>query len=356
MAVKYTAYLGCYTRQNKDGGIQIFDVDVPAGRLIPRENGTVKINNASYIAVSHDGRFLYSICDEGVSAFTILPDGGLEMINTLSINGMRGCHIALTRANDYLVVSGYHDGKVTVIRLNPSGALDCITEEIYHNGLGMFADRSNSPHVECCVFSPDEEYLCACDSGIDQIKIYKFNHESGRLKLVDIIRTQLDSAPRQIVFSADGKYAYVVCENKNLIDVFSYKKEGSKVSVTPVQTIFTVRSSHKDNNAPYDFIFTPDGKNAICSNAGSNTVTIYNVNKERGTLSILSSLPISGRFPKYLCLFPDNRHLLSMNAEENTITDFTIHYNKGTIIMNGAPIKVMSPNNLVMLKTETPDA
>ena len=352
MSVKYTAYVGCYTRQNKDGGIQIYDVDVPAGRLIPREKGIVPVHNASYIALSHNGRYLYSICDEGVSAFTVMPDGSLEMINTLSINGMRGCHITLTSADDFLIVSGYHDGKVTVVRLNPSGALDCITEEIYHSGIGMFADRSNSPHVEWCTFTPDEEFLCACDSGIDQIKIYRFDHETGHLKLVDIIRTQLDSAPRQMTFSADGKYAYIVCENKNLIDIYSYTKEGNKFSFDPVQTIFTVRSKHKENNAPYDLIFTSDRENALCSNAGSNTVTIYRVNKERGTLSILSSLPISGRFPKYLCLFPDNKHLLSMNTDENTITDFTVHYDRGTIIMNGSPIRIMSPNNLVIRKSE----
>ena len=341
MSVKYTAYVGCYTRQNKNGGIQIFDVDVPAGRLIPRENGTVSIHNASYVALSHSGRFLYSICDEGVSAFTILPDGSLEMINTLSINGMRGCHIALTSADEYLVVSGYHDGKVTVVRINEDGALDCITDEVYHSGIGMTPDRNLSPHVECCTFTPDGEYLCACDSGIDQIKIYQFNYENGRLKLVDIIRTQLDSDPRQLVFSADGRFAYVVCENKNLIDVFEYTKEGKKFSFEPVQTIFTV------------LIFTKDGSMALCSNAGSNTVTMYRVNKEKGTLSILSSLPVSGRFPKYLCLFPDDRHLLSMNADENSITDFTVHFDKGTIIMNGNPIHIMSPNNLVMLKSES---
>ncbi len=351
MSVKYTAYVGCYTRQNKNGGIQIFDVDVAAGRLIPRENGTVTVHNASYVALSHDGRFLYSICDEGVSAFTILPDGGLEMINTLSINGMRGCHIALTGADDYLVVSGYHDGKVTVIRISDDGALDCITDEVYHSGIGMTPDRNFSPHVECCTFTPDGEYLCACDSGIDQIKIYQFNYGTGRLKLVDIIRTQLDSAPRQMIFSGDGKFAYVVCENKNLIDVFKYTKEGSRFSFEPVQVIFTVRSKNKGNNAPYDLVFTQDGGMALCSNAGSNTVTMYRVNREKGTLSILSSLPISGRFPKYLSLFPDDRHLLSMNADENTITDFSVHFDKGTIIMNGNPIHITSPNNLVMLKT-----
>ena len=49
---------------------------------------------------------LYAIF-AGVAAYNILKDGDLELINVLSINGMRGCHIALTKNDDFLIVSGY---------------------------------------------------------------------------------------------------------------------------------------------------------------------------------------------------------------------------------------------------------
>lgn len=348
MTTTYTAYVGCYTRQNKAGGIQIFDVDIKHARLIPRKNGTVPIHNSSYLTLSHSGKFLYSICDEGVTSYLIREDGGLSFLNTASINGMRGCHLALTKADDFIVVSGFHDGKVTVLRVGQDGSVGAITDEVYHNGLGSFSDKSFYPHVECCTFTPDEEYLCACDSGTDQIKIYAFDHKSGRLTPADIIRCQLDSDPRLMKFSPDGRFAYVVCERKNLISSYSYDKKAKTYRFEPLQSIFTVRSKHKDNNAPYDLIFTKNGHYAFCSNAGSNLVTLYKVNVQDGTLSILSSLPISGSFPKFLCLFPDDSHLLSINAEENSITDFTVHYERGTIIMNGDPIKIKSPNNMVM--------
>lgn len=41
-----------------------------------KERKVVPINNPSDLLVSKDGRFLYSIADEGVEAFHILPDGG----------------------------------------------------------------------------------------------------------------------------------------------------------------------------------------------------------------------------------------------------------------------------------------
>lgn len=94
-----------------------------------------------------------------------------------------------------------------------------------------------------------------CDLGIDQIKIYEFNHTTGKLKLYDIIRSQLESAPRQMTFSPNGRFAYVVCELKNYINVYSYHNSGEKGRFEFVQNIFTLRKSHKSNSAAANLIF-----------------------------------------------------------------------------------------------------
>ena len=65
---KYVAYVGTYTHGNSKG-IQVYDVDVENGKLI--ERGEVKVSNASHTAVSKNGKFLYSIEDEGVAVFSV---------------------------------------------------------------------------------------------------------------------------------------------------------------------------------------------------------------------------------------------------------------------------------------------
>jgi 6-phosphogluconolactonase len=65
---------------------------------------------------------------------------------------------------------------------------------------------------------------------------------------------------------------------------------------------------------------------------------------------MLSSLPVSGEYPKFITLFPDNRHIMCMNNEGSTITIFTIHFDKGLIVMNGPEIKIAKPDNLVLKK------
>lgn len=345
MSKKYVAYAGCYTHDSNKG-IHIFDMDVEKGRISKR--GEVNIDNPSYVALSHKKDRLYSICDQGVAAYNILDNGDLELLNVLSINGMRGCHITVTRDDNFLIVSGYHDGKITVLALTDDGCLDHIADEVFHKGIGSIAERNFRPHVSWSVFTPDDELLCVCDLGIDQIKLYEFNHRTGKLKLYDILRTQLESAPRQMIFSEDGRFAYVLCELKNYINVYAYDKNNGKNRFEFIQNIFTVRKGHKSNSAAAHLMFSNSGNNLLCSNAGDNTVTIYNVNKEDGTLNSISSLPVSGDYPKYINIFPDDKHIMSMNHEGNSITIFTVHFDRGLIVMNGPELKIAKPNNLVI--------
>lgn len=60
---KYVAYVGTYTHE-KSIGIHLYDLDVEAGTM--KERKVIPINNASHLAVSHNGKYLYSIADEGV--------------------------------------------------------------------------------------------------------------------------------------------------------------------------------------------------------------------------------------------------------------------------------------------------
>ena len=72
---KYVAYVSSYT-QGDSHGIRIYDVDMKNGRF--KEKDKVEITNSSYLTISHNGKFLYSITDFGVEAYTIMPDGDLE--------------------------------------------------------------------------------------------------------------------------------------------------------------------------------------------------------------------------------------------------------------------------------------
>lgn len=340
---KYVAYVGTYTHGSSIG-IHLYDLDVKDGRMTERK--VIPINNSSYVIKSHNGKYLYSIADEGVEAFEILPDGDLKPINKAATGGMRGCFLSTDKADKYLFVAGYHDGRVSVLRLNEDGSVGDIADGIFHQGLGGLAERNFRPHVNCVTLTPDEKYLCAVDLGVDQVKLYRFDHATGKIKLVDMLRCELESAPRQLLFSEDGKYAYLICELKNYINVYTYDGSGKNPQFDLIQTISTLRPNYDLGSAvaACALRFTPDGNYLLCSNAGDNSVGIFKIDHKTGILDKMCVLPISGDYPKDIAVFPDGKHLISLNHESDSITFFTIDYEKGTIIMNGKEVRVDTPN------------
>lgn len=339
---KYVAYVGTYTHGNSVG-IHIYDIDVEEGKM--QEKKVVPINNPSHLTISADGRFLYSIADEGVAAFKILADGDLEPINEKWIGGMRGCYVEVDKENRYLFVGGYHDGRVTMMNLEKDGSIGEIADGIFHKGMGRsIAERNYCPHVNCVKLSPEENYLCAVDGGLDQVKVYEIDRKSNKLKIADILREHLESAPRMIRFSRDGKYAYVLCEETNAVDVYRYEytKEGPQFE--EVQSIPTVDAKEMANCGASAIEITQDGKYLFCSNAGVNSVVIYTIDEKTGMLEEFCDSKISGNYPKNIAIFPDNKHFVSLNHDTNTITVFAVNYQKKCFLMSGKPIAIDQPN------------
>lgn len=347
MAEKYVAYVSTYT-SGDDHGITIYDVDLKEGRFTQKDR--VKITNSSYVTITHNQKYLYSITDFGVEGYKIEVDGELTFIGTTSINGMRGCYLSTDYEDKFLFVAGYHDGKITVLRLNDDGGFEGICDEIFHKGWGNIAERNFRPHVSCVKMTRDNKYLCAADLGMDYVDVYALDHVTGKIKLVDIVHSDQESAPRHIKFSKDGKYMYIVHELKNYIDVYSYEDKNGSPDFEKIQTISTINDYHATGSAASALNISDDFKYLVSSNAGDNSAVMYKINQKSGELDKLFCLPISGDYPKDVALFPDNKHLVSLNHESNTMTFFTVNVNDGLIVMNQREIKVERPNCIIFHK------
>jgi len=345
-AEKYVAYVSTYTMHD-DEGIRIYDVDVENGKFIEKDQ--VKITNSSYLTMSHNHKYLYAITDMGVEGFKIKKDGTLDSINTASINGMRGCYLSTDYDDKFLFVAGYHDAKVTALRINEDGSVGEITDEIFNAGIGSIVERSFRPHVTCTKMTRDNKFLCVCDLGMDQVKIYYLNHETGKLKFVDMIHSQQDSSPRYIKFHKNGKFAYVIHEVGCSIDVYSYESKGNDPEFTKLQTITTFNDSyHTSSCLACALKFSFDHKLLMCSNAGENSVAVFDVDENTGLLEKKFVLPVSGDYPKDVGFFPDSKHIISLNHESDTMSFFSFDLEKKVMVMSGPFLKIPKGNCIIM--------
>ena len=331
---KYVAYVGTYTHGSSIG-IHVYDLDVENGYMTERE--VVPVNNASHVAKSNNGKYLYSIADEGVEVLKIKEDGGLEPINKVGIDGMRGCFLSTDKEGKFLFVCGYHDGKITVVRIKEDGSLGEVLDGIFHQGLGSVAERNFRPRVTCAMITPDD------------------NQTNGKLKLYDIIRCELESGPRLIRFSRDGRFAYVNCELTNEVLVYAYDASGEGGKFEQIQKVDISDSKDHYGCASSGLRIAPSGKYLYCTTAGSETAGVFKIDPETGMLSKICILPISGKYPKDIAVFPDEKTMVVLNHESNEIRFFTVDYEKGLLYMKGKPIKIDTPNCILISKAGQPD-
>jgi len=153
-------------------------------------------------------------------------------------------------------------------------------------------------------------------------------------------------------FSHDGKFAYLICELKNYINVYSYDGTKKNPKFELIQNVPTVKSGDNKGTAAAAMEFSMDGNYLYCSNAGDNSVGIFRIDKKTGLLTMLNILPISGDYPKDIEIFPDGKHLISLNHESNEITIFKVNYDNGNIVLNGKPIAIETPNCIIVSKIE----
>lgn len=344
---KYVAYVSTYTLGDNHG-IKIYDVDMEKGRFVEKDQ--VEITNSSYVTISHNEKYLYSITDFGVEAYKILKDGSLELMNHASINGMRGCYVSTDYTDSYLFVAGYHDGKLTVLKLNKDGSIGEITDEVFHKGLGSLAERNFRPHINCARMTHDNKYLLVADQGMDHVNVYRVDLQKGKVSLADVIRSEIDSAPRHIKISKDGKYIYIVHEWKCFIDVYEYKNENNQPSFEKIQSVEIIKLEKGSSYAASALTFSEDHEYLVSTVAGDNSAVLYKVDEKTGKLAKVFCLPVSGEYPKDAMLFPHNEYLVSLNHESNDLTFFRVDIENGTMIMNGAPIKVNVPNCITFKK------
>lgn len=349
MAQKFKAYVGTYTHETTVG-IHVYDIDMEKGRLT--EQSVAEINNPSYLTLSKDGRFLYSIADEGVASFEVDENGNLTRTSQERIGGMRGCFVEVDSQNRYLFVGGYHDGKVTMMRLNPDGTIEGIADGIFHRGVAYTRTerRIDHPMVSCVKLTRDEKYLLAVDHGLSQVKVYRIDYEAGKLKLAHIIRCVLDAAPRTIRFSHDGRFCYILDEVANLVEVYRYEDKDDEPEFERIQKVSVLDKDYNMLTESTCMCQSFKGDYMYVTIDGYNGMSVFKRDNETGLLSFEQLTKISGDFPKSVSVLPGDEYVAVLNHDSNEIRTFQVfHGERPHFVQRSAPVKVNQPNCIRIL-------
>lgn len=340
--------VGTYDSPKSDG-IYIFDFNEANGTA--KQIGHVKISNPSYLTVSPDKKFVFTVNEnankngEGgeVTSFSVdKKKRSLSKMNTQSSEGNHPCYITIDKTARWIVTGNYSTGNAALLEVNKNGFLSKARQVIQHEGRGSDTSRQKSPHVHATVFSKNNKNLYVTDLGTDKIMCYNFDANRGKISpaIVPFIKVEDGVGPRHLVLSANEKFSYLLTELKGEIVVFESEKSNWKA----IQAISSLPLNFTGVAGSADIHISNDGNFLYASNRGeSNTIAIFIINKTTGQLSLIGHQPTLGLAPRNFNFDPSGKYLLVANQNSNEIVVFKIDKQSGLLTDTGNRIEVGKP-------------
>ncbi|MFV0393944.1 MAG: lactonase family protein [Coprobacillaceae bacterium] len=270
-------------------GIYTFKIDVDSGELIFRKyfktptDPSYSFNYGRFVCTTYKNR-TGSPSDGGICSYTSTAET-LALVSRISDGGKTYVH-ACTNGDDEVAdkvfAVDYYNGQVMVGAIEKK-KLKRVLSTFTIEGSSVHPTRQTIPHPSYVGFTPDEK-LYVVDLGIDKVLLFDVSDE-GELIIDEKSSLSLPagSGPRKMIFSKNGKFAYVLNELTNTIMVYAYENS----TFTLVQTIDTYdKVAYPDEESlAGQFVFSEDEKFAFVSNRGHDSVSSFSVNNETGELT-----------------------------------------------------------------------
>ncbi|MFC3884490.1 lactonase family protein [Bacillus songklensis] len=340
---KFIGYIGTYTKGDSKG-IYTFTLDTEAAKIMDVK-AAANLGNPTYLTISHDNRYLYSVIKEGesggVAAYSINGQTGeLKLLNSQVLEGASPCHVSVDSEHGNVVTANYHKGTVESYLVNKeNGTVHPASSIIEHKGSGPNKERQEKPHVHYAGFTPDEKYVAVIDLGIDKLITYEVNN--GTLTEVSSLSVKPGSGPRHLDFHPNGRYAYLMTELSSEVIALTYKAEDG--SFTELQYISTIPKDFIENNQGSAIHVSSDGRFVYAANRGHNSIAVFSVNQDSGELTFIEHTSTEGDWPRDFMLDPTEKFLVASNQESGNLVLFSRDESTGKLTLLQSDVFVPYP-------------
>ena len=327
--------VGSYTA-GQSQGIYRLNFDSATGQIDAKPLQVIKTENPSWLTLSKDQQRLFVVNENGpgqadpvgrVSSYSIDPKSyQLSLINQAQSLGNEPTHSSLSADASHLFVSNYSvvedpGGTLAVVPVSVDGTLKPVVQMSSHPSSRVNPERQMSAHVHSTISSPDGRFVFSNDLGADKVFVYRFDPKANpQLPLTAAAPASVQlppgSGPRHLLFSADGKHAWLTMEMSAQVAVFDY--QDGKLEQT--QMVDLAAGQPVSDKAAAALHASADGKFLYVSNRGTaNQLLVFAIDPATGHLKELQRRSVEGDHPREFSLDPSGRFLLIANQKSNQI-------------------------------------
>jgi 6-phosphogluconolactonase len=333
-------------------GFSVAQFDSETGMLsLPRF--LIEADAPGYFVLDSTGRHLYATVSENtfggqptgaVSAYAVDPaTAQLTLLNQVPSSSANPAYVSLDATGRTLFVANYTGATVAAFAIKPDGSIGDRTAFVQFTGHGADPVRQSQPHPHSIRVDPSNQFVLVPDLGLDEVHIYRFDAILGTLVPNDPPFAQMPpaSGPRHMVFSANGRFAYVISEMANTVNVFSW--DSARGALTPVQRVSTLSDDCKAPSTAAEVRLDPTGRFLYASNRGANTLAVFSVNADSGQLTPVQQVSTEGKFPRNFEFDPTGHWLIVANHDSENVVVFAIDPVTGKLTLHQPPVSVPYP-------------
>ncbi|MDR2804033.1 MAG: lactonase family protein [Dysgonamonadaceae bacterium] len=330
-------FIGSYS-EGDTPGISVYSFNPQTGDF-KYVSDVKEVVNPSYLAVSTDERFVYSVNETGdgaVSAFAFDKQNGvLQFGNRQPVGGGDPCYITVNHEATAVITANYSGGNLSVLSLEKNGNIGNLTQNIH------FSPQS---HIHTAVFSPDEKQVWVTDLGEDCIYTFEVTQKENHFFLKQLpektIRLETGSGPRHLAIHPDQNTVYCINELSGKITVFKTDETGA---LSPIQYIASDTVSGAGRKGSADIHLSPDGKFLYASNRlKADGIAVFSVDPDSGRLTA-AGYRTTGVHPRNFIISPNGKYLLCANRDSHEVQIFEIDSQTGQLQDTGKTISLPRP-------------
>ncbi|AZO83086.1 3-carboxymuconate cyclase [Stutzerimonas stutzeri] len=364
-AEDYQLLVGSYTA-GQSQGIYRLAFDSSTGQIDARPLQVIKSENPSWLTLSKDQRHLFVVNENGpgqvdpvgrVSTYAIDPKTHvLSLISQVQSLGNEPTHSSLSVDGSHLFVSNYSvaedpGGTLAVVPVAADGTLKPVVQMSSHPASRVNPERQASAHVHSTVPSPDGKYVFSNDLGADKVFAYRFDPKANpQLPLTPanpaFVQLPPGSGPRHLLFSADGKHAWLTMEMSAQVAVFDYH-DGT---LEQTQMVDLAAGQPVSDKAAAALHASADGKFLYVSNRGTaNQLLVFGIDPVTARLTELQRRAVEGDHPREFSLDPSGKFLLIANQKSNQIVVVERDAKSGLLGQTVQKLPMDAPSDLKFL-------
>ncbi len=348
-------YVGTGT-DNPDEGIYTFRFDSTSASLRQAQE-TTSLLNPTFLTLAPDGQHLYSVRETTdsatVHAFDVAPStGGLSPLNSVPAEGGAPCYISMDATGRWVLTANYRGGNVAVFPVRDDGALGPASQVVQHTGSGANPDRQSASRAHFFRVDPQNRHALAANLGTDEVRIYPFDAEQGRLDTtaVNVVSTPPGTGPRHLAFHPNGEFVYLIGELSGTIIVYDYDAELGQMRAK--QTVSTVPDDFEGAIQSADIHVHPSGDFLYASNRGdANDVAAYRIEEETGRLERQGRQQDPVQWPRTFTIDPSGAYLLVANRRGDFVSVFRIDRDTGQLTDTGHSVEVPAPTKITFARS-----